>query len=362
MFEGIYKGKRVLVTGHAGFKGSWLCYWLKRLGAEVIGYGHPPNTEPNHFALLGNKYPDAIQYGWDDHMWSSKAMDLLNVKFLAETMKYFQPDLVIHLAAKAIVARTFDEPQETFENNVMGAVNILEACRQTPSVKGIVMITTDKIYENREWNYAYREVDELGGVDPYSASKVCIEQVIRCYRESFGMNIATARAGNVIGGGDWSYKRLIPDIVRAVSKGEKVIIHTPNATRPFQHVLEALSGYLLLGQKILQGSPRRGYGDKNDVNRTWNFGPEGEMSVLEVLQVAQGVWPAVDWEVDDTPTHPGMVYLLKIDSTKAKKELGWKPKWDMDHAVRMAILWYRAYYQTGYILTEEDIRDYEGDE
>lgn len=337
MFNETYKNKKVLVTGFCGFKGSWLMLWLKRLGAEVMGYGHPPNTKPNHHFLLGSS--------------PGRLGDLLDNDFLRIVMENFQPDLVIHLAAKAIVARTFDEPRETFENNVMGAVNILEACRQTPSVKGVVMITTDKIYENREWNYAYREIDDLGGVDPYSASKVCVEQVIRCYREAFGMKIATARAGNVIGGGDWSYKRLIPDIVRAAAKGETTIIHTPNATRPFQHVLEALNGYLLLGQKILQGE---------DVNRAWNFGPEGEMSVLEVLQVAKSVWPAVKWEVDNTPTHPHMVYLLKIDSTESKKLLGWRPKLSMETAVRMAIEWYMEYYLNGKIMSEKNIDFYEG--
>lgn len=336
MFNETYKNKKVLVTGFCGFKGSWLMLWLKRLGAEVMGYGHPPNTKPNHHFLLGSS--------------PGRLGDLLDNDFLRIVMENFQPDLVIHLAAKAIVARTFDEPRETFENNVMGAVNILEACRQTPSVKGVVMITTDKIYENREWNYAYREIDDLGGVDPYSASKVCVEQVIRCYREAFGMKIATARAGNVIGGGDWSYKRLIPDIVRAAAKGETTIIHTPNATRPFQHVLEALNGYLLLGQKILQGE---------NVNRAWNFGPEGEMSVLEVLQIAKSVWPAVKWEVDNTPTHPHMVYLLKIDSTESKKLLGWKPVWDMKEAVERSIYWYYLYYREGHIHSELDIEAYE---
>ena len=336
MFDGIYEGKRVLVTGHAGFKGSWVCLWLKRLGAKVIGYGHPPNTEPNHHRLLGNK--------------GEGGMDLTKIGILQDAIRADKPDLVIHLAAKAIVAKTFDEPQQTFENNIMSAVNILEVCRQCPSVKGIVMITTDKIYENREWNYAYREVDELGGVDPYSASKVCVEQVIRCYRESFGMNIATARAGNVIGGGDWSYKRLIPDIVRAASKVEKVIVHTPNATRPFQHVLEALSGYLLLGQKILQGE---------DVSRAWNFGPDGEMNVLEVLQIAQSVWPKVQWEVDETPTHPFMQYLLKIDSTESRKLLGWESVWNMKEAVTRATLWYRDFYEDGIITSGFDIDDYE---
>jgi CDP-glucose 4,6-dehydratase len=336
LFNNIYKGKKVLITGHCGFKGSWASLWLRNLGAEVIGYGHPPNTEPNHYTLLGNV--------------GFCRQELLDFRDISDVMRMQKPDLVIHLAAKAIVARTFDEPRETFENNVMGAVNILEVCRQCKSVKGIVMITTDKIYENREWNYAYREVDKLGGVDPYSASKVCVEQVIRCYREAFGMNIATARAGNVIGGGDWSYKRLIPDIVKAASKGEKTIIHTPNATRPFQHVLEALSGYLLLGQHILEGK---------NVNRAWNFGPEGEMSVLEVLQVAHDIWPAVQWEVDETPTHPFMQYLLKIDSTESKKLLGWNPVWDMKRAVENSIIWYMVYYENGEIGTDACVEAYE---
>ena len=343
MFGDIYKGKKVLVTGHAGFKGSWLVLWLKRLGAEVIGYGHPPNTDPSHYTLLGNH--EIIDPSHD--------VDLLNWKLIRCCVEFHKPDLVIHLAAKAIVACTFTEPRETFENNVMGAVNILEACRQVKSVKGIVMITTDKIYENKEWEWGYRENDELGGVDPYSSSKVCVEQVIRCYRESFGMNIATARAGNVIGGGDWSYKRLIPDIVRATSKGEKVIVHTPNATRPWQHVLEALNGYLTLGQYILEGK---------NVNDSFNFGPDSDaMSVLEVLKVAQSIWPSVQWEVDDTPTHKFMVYLLKIDSTKSKERLGWKPVWDMKHAVERSIGWYRKYYETGFVASTNDIRDYEND-
>ncbi len=356
MFGDVYRNKKVLVTGHCGFKGSWLCFWLKRLGAEVVGYGHPPNTEPNHHYLLGNPLiNDQNHYFGQPYPYD---VDLLNWKLIRNCLQSKQPDLVIHLAAKAIVARTFDEPKETFENNVMGAVNILEACRQAPSVKVIVIITTDKVYENREWNYAYREVDELGGVDPYSASKVCVEQVIRCYRESFGMNIATARAGNVIGGGDWSYKRLIPDIVRAASKGEKVVVHTPEATRPFQHVLEALNGYLLLGQYILSGEC---IGDTRmgSVNCAWNFGPEGEMSVLEVLETAQGVWPKVQWKIDSTATHPFMVYKLKIDSTESRKLLGWKPVWDTEVAVERTINWYRNYYEEGRIRSNDDIDDYE---
>ena len=349
MFNNIYKGKKVLVTGHCGFKGSWLALWLKRLGAEVIGYGHPPNTEPNHFALLGNNFPDIIQY--KDFPWGKAAVDLLNQKFLSETMSWFQPELIIHLAARAIIPTACKEPRETFNNNVMGAVNLFEACRLTPSVKGIVAITSDKVYEKKEWNYAYREIDELGGVEPYSTSKVCVEQVIRCYRETYGLHIATARAGNVIGGGDWNEHRLIPDVVRATAKGEKGVIHTPYATRPWQHVLEPLRGYLLLGQKILEGK---------DVNGEWNYGPDGEMTVLEVLNVAKQVWSDIDWYIDKTPTHPHMAYLLKIDSIKAKKELGWKPVWDMEEAIIKTIQWYKSYYQTGIIESDENIDEYEG--
>jgi CDP-glucose 4,6-dehydratase len=333
----IYKDKVVMVTGAYGFKGSWLCEWLRKLGAAVVEYGHPPSTEPNHHNLLGYVVGDETR------------QDLLDYYLLLETMVETEPDLVIHLAARAIVARTFTEPRETFENNVMGAVNILEACRLTPSVEGVVFITTDKVYEDKNWGWGYRENDELGGYDPYSASKVCCEHVIQCYRKSFGLNIATARAGNVIGGGDWSFKRLIPDIVRATAKGEKVVVHTPNATRPWQHVLDALYGYLLLGEKILKGE---------DVNRAWNFGPTEEMSVLDILTIAKEVWPEVCWEVNEADTHPFMVYLLKLDSSESYKRLGWKPRWGMKYSVARAVRWYKEYYETGKILTNNDIEDY----
>jgi CDP-glucose 4,6-dehydratase len=336
-FEEIYKGKKVLLTGDTGFKGSWMRLWLEKLGAEVCGYSLPPATQPNHYELLyGKAFP--------------RGCDILDIGMLGKVMREFRPDIVFHLAANAVVAKTFEDPRGTFNVNVMGSVNVLEAVRQNPGVKGVVMIVTDKVYESREWNYAYRECDELGGLDPYSASKVCVEHVIKCYRNSFGMNIASARAGNVIGGGDWTYARLIPDIVRAASKGEKVQVHTPEATRPFQHVLDALSGYLLLGQAILDG---------RDVGRAWNFGPTDSLSVLEVLELAKLIWPQVDWEVDNEPTHPHMVYLLKIDSTESKKLLGWKPIWDMQHAVMMSVLWYKVYYETGDVITSYDIRDYE---
>jgi CDP-glucose 4,6-dehydratase len=337
MFDSIYKGKKVLVTGHTGVKGSWLSFWLHRMGAEVYGISHPPHTTPSHYELLNLR----SRLKWDFH---ADISSFVNINRLS-------PDIVFHLAARAIVARTFLEPEYAIQSTVMGATHLLELCRTCPSVKGIVMVTSDKIYSDKNWNWGYRENDEKGGTDPYSTSKICVEYISECYRKSFGMNIAVARAGNILCGGDWTEKRLLPDIARAAAGREKVIIHTPGATRPFQFVLEALSGYLSLGQAILEG---------RDVNGAWNFGPEGDpLTVLDVLRIAQGVWPAVQWEVDDTPTHPGMVYLLKIDSTKARKELGWRPRWTMQEAVERAVKWYFEYYQRGNILTEQDIMDYE---
>ena len=339
MFNDIYRGKRVLVTGHAGFCGSWLCLWLERLGAKVIKYGHAPNTTPNHYTLLGNPVEPIGRL----------FADLLDKERLAYTIQQHKPNLVIHLAAKAILTRAFHEPQETFENNIMGAVNILEISRQCPDTMGVVVITTDKIYADQKWTWGYRENDEMGGEDPYSASKVCVEHVIQCYRKSFGMNIAVARAGNVIGGGDWSHGRLIPNAINATIRGERVIAYTPNATRPWQHVLEALSGYLMLGQKIME---------EVDVNKAWNFGPDEEMTVLELLQIAHDVWPEIRWEIDETEVHPFMVYLLRIDSTNSKK-MGWSLVWSIRETVERAIRWYKVYYQDGLINSDNDIHEYE---
>jgi CDP-glucose 4,6-dehydratase len=352
MFNNIYKGKRVLVTGCCGFKGGWLSCWLNKLGADVYGFGHNPRTKPNHFDL----------YCHDKIRRSVKIGDLLDYDYLKEFISVIQPDIIFHLAAKAIVARTFHEPRETFENNIMGTVNLLEACRQTnPNIK-LVLITTDKVYNNEEWNWGYREVDKLGGLDPYSASKVCIEHVIECYRTQFLPYIATARAGNVIGGGDWSEKRLIPDIVKATADGREVEIHTPYATRPWQHVLEPLCGYLMLGQKLL-GEKCVDDEDRNFSTKSfakpWNFGPEGEMTVLDILKIAQEVWPKIKYVVKEEETHPSMVQLLKIDSTEARKRLGWGPRWHMKYAVTKTIQWYKEYYENGKIMTNDDIEEYE---
>lgn len=341
MFGGIYKGKRVLVTGHQGFCGSWLTLWLERLGAKVTGFGRPARTDPSHYNLLHDikeGYLGAIQ-------------DLRNPYQVRQVVRCNQPELIIHLAAKAIVAKTFEEPRETFDNNIMGAVNLLDAARQHTCVKGVVFVTTDKVYQDFNWEWGYREADKLGGDDPYSVSKVCLEHIVHCYRENYDMNIAIARAGNVIGGGDWSYKRLIPDIVRATVKGEPVILHTPYATRPWQHTLSALFGYLLLGEKILK--------NESGVNRAFNFGPEEVFTVKQVLEVAYSVWPSVMWEYDDIPTHPHMTYLLRLDCTSAEETLSWHPVWSIQKAITETLRWYREYYEHGTVISLEQIQDFE---
>lgn len=335
----IYKGKKVLITGVTGFKGVWLALWLKKLGAEVAGISLPPNT-PNHFALLD--MPSKID---------SRFIDLKEYDHCLTVIKGFQPEIIFHLAASAIVAKTFDEPRETFINNIGSSTNILEMGRKCKSIKAIVMITTDKVYQNNEWNWGYRENDELEGDDPYSASKVCIEHVINCYRKHFFPNIATARAGNVIGGGDWADFRLIPDIIRATLENRPVIIKTPDATRPWQHVLEPLYGYLKLGELLLL--------EPCYYNKAWNFGPTtGEMTVLEILKTAQKVWPYIKYEVIPQETHPSMVRLLKIDSTEAKKYLGWKTMWNMERTVTETIGWYKEFYEHKNIISEQQLSNY----
>jgi len=341
MFE-IYRGKTVLITGHTGVKASWLALWLKMLGAKVIGIGNPPKPGPTHYAFLKNQPLEVF----DEDFTLNLIKDQNRLSLVMDDV-----DVVFHLAAKAIVAQTFDEPAATFENNIMSVVNLLDACREQPTVTGIVCVTSDKVYESKEWNYAYRETDALGADDPYSTSKVCIEHIVECYRSAYGMNIASARAGNILCGGDWGAKRLFPDIVTAAAAGKPVEIHTPDATRPFQHVLDALQGYLLLGEKMLQGK---------DVNRAWNFGPvKGELSVLRVLEVAHSVWPAVQWVVDNEPTHKFMVYLLKLDSSESIKQLGWKPVWSMEEAVVASVQWYKNYYEDGTASSQASILMYD---
>lgn len=248
LFDQIYKGKTCFITGHTGFKGSWLAYWLTKMGAKVIGYSLNPPTNPNHFELLKNKYISIIG-------------DIRDRKFLHDTILKHKPDIVFHLAAQTIVRHSYKDPVETFETNVLGTLSVFEACRKTSSVRAIINVTSDKCYENKEWSWGYRENDQMGGWDPYSASKGCSEILTSSYRNSFlnledygekhNIILASVRAGNVIGGGDWGEDRLIPDIVLSTSKGEKVEIRNPKSTRPWQHVLEPLSGYLTLGWKLI---------------------------------------------------------------------------------------------------------------
>ena len=343
LFADIYHGKRVLITGHTGFKGSWLALWLNELGADVTGIALPPETQPNHWDLLG--------LAANEHCLDIRDAESVKRVFLA-TM----PDIVFHLAAQPLVRRSYREPLETWSTNVMGTANVLEACRQTSSVRAIVAITTDKCYENREWPWGYRENERLGGHDPYSASKAGSELVASSYRSGFfnaenAPLLATARAGNVIGGGDWSEDRLIPDLVRAVAQGRSLEIRSPLATRPWQHVLESLSGYLLLGQRLLQG-------DKTYAE-AWNFGPEpeGNRTVSDVLGKLNAHWPSLRWHVTDKP-HPHEATLLYLDSAKARGKLHWQPVWNFDAALIKSADWYRAWLEAGNVVSRQQLADY----
>lgn len=333
-FGGQYCDRRVLLTGHTGFKGSWLALWLTRMGAKVTGLALPPATTPNHWDLLGLDMPE-------------RCLDIRDAKAVQEVVEAVEPEVVFHLAAQPLVRRSYRDPLETWSTNVMGTANLLEACRHTESVRAIVVVTSDKCYENMEWDRGYREDDRLGGHDPYSASKAAAELVAASFRNAFfhGANsplLATARAGNVIGGGDWSEDRLIPDLVRAIENGSPLEIRSPNATRPWQHVLESLSGYLALGQRLLEG--------KNEFADGWNFGPDraGNRSVADVLGALETRWPQLRWHTVNA-VQPHEAGLLYLDSSKAREWLGWRPVWQLDDALDATVDWYRAYLASGKI-------------
>jgi CDP-glucose 4,6-dehydratase len=343
IFADVYRDRRVLVTGHTGFKGSWLSLWLQGLGAKVTGLALAPGTEPAHWNLL--------RLNCDD-----RRVDVREADRVAEVVSSAEPEIVFHLAAQPLVRRSYRDPLETWSTNVMGTANVLEACRRQPSVRAIVVITTDKCYENREWEWSYREIDRLGGHDPYSASKASMELVASSYREAFFHGpsaplLATTRAGNVIGGGDWSEDRLIPDLVRSVTRRERLEIRSPNATRPWQHVLEPLSGYLFLGQKLLDG--------QRDFAQAWNFGPDTEsnQSVGEVLSRMRGAWPALDWYVTPNP-QPHEAHLLHLDSAKALLRLKWRPVWDLDQCLAATAEWYRAHLEKSETITQRQLQTY----
>jgi CDP-glucose 4,6-dehydratase len=281
---------------------------------------------------------------------------------LINVVKTHKPEIVFHLAAQSLVRYSYKNPVETFETNVMGTINVFEACRQTESVRAIVNITSDKCYENREWVWGYRENDPMGGHDPYSASKGCAEIVTNSYRNSFfNLNeygrshdilLASARAGNVIGGGDWSEDRLIPDIMKAVSKNERVIIRNPNAVRPWQHVLEPLSGYLMLGQKLLEG--------KKEFAEGWNFGPDDEsnINVINVVENIKQSWNKIEYEIREDANNPHEAGLLKLDCSKARSRLEWKPVWDIEKTIEMTTKWYKEFYENGKLLSWKDLNEY----
>lgn len=329
-----WRGKRVLITGHTGFKGSWLCLWLQKRGALVAGYALPPVANASLFQLAGVS----------DVLDSSVYADIRDLERLVEATKHFQPEIVFHLAAQPLVRLSYAQPVDTFQINVMGAVNVLETVRCQVSCRVAVVITSDKCYANSEWVWGYRETDPVGGYDPYSSSKACVELVTSAYRQSYfeGSSarttaLASARAGNVIGGGDFAKDRLIPDVMAAVMEGRTVRIRSPNAIRPWQHVLEPLSGYLLLAERL--------WDDPSHFSDGWNFGPslEDARSVEWILvALAERLGPRLRWEIDAGPA-PHEAHLLTLDSTKARTLLGWHPHWDLYTALGAVTEWWQAY-------------------
>jgi CDP-glucose 4,6-dehydratase len=349
-FGGCYAGRRVLVTGHTGFKGSWLALWLRALGAHVCGLALPAPDGPNHAALLDVPLDEAM-------------VDLRDAAAVKAAVRRMAPEVVFHLAAQALVRRSYHEPQPTFDTNVLGLVNLFEAVRATPSVRVLVNATSDKCYENRQLARGYHEGDPLGGHDPYSASKACAEIVSASYRASFlahddgrghPVPLATARAGNVIGGGDWSEDRLVPDLVRAALEARSAPVRNPAATRPWQHVLEPLSGYLMLGERLLA--------DPAACATAWNFGPshDGHLSVGQVVDLFARHWPAVRHDVDRRP-HPHEAALLHLDCAKARRELGWEPVWTVRKTIERTAGWYRAWHEQGRVDSVADLQRYVDD-
>lgn len=329
-----YKGKRVFVTGHTGFKGSWLWLWLHQLGAEIKGYSLAPNSNKSLFGQMkGEEFGESV------------LADILDKQRLEKEILSFEPDYIFHLAAQPLVRLSYDIPVETFEVNAIGTANVLNAVRSLQKRCAVVCITTDKVYENREWHYPYREDDRLGGYDPYSASKACAELIISSYRASYfnpavysshQKSIASARAGNVIGGGDWAKDRIIPDIVNALQNGKPIPIRNPKSVRPWQHVLEPLAGYLQLGLKM-QEDPVK-YAD------AWNFGPynEDNKTVEELVRIAIDTWGSGEMEKTQNAAAPHEAGLLKLDINKTTNELGWKPRMSAAEAIATTIEWYRA--------------------
>jgi CDP-glucose 4,6-dehydratase len=334
--QAFWRGKRVLLTGHTGFKGSWLSLWLQSMGAQVVGYALAPPTSPSLFDIA------EVEKGM-----TSIIGDIRDLEHLRKVFAEHQPEIVIHMAAQPLVRYSYVEPVETYSTNVMGTVNLLEAVRCAGGVKVVVNVTSDKCYENREWVWGYRENEAMGGYDPYSSSKGCAELVTAAYRNSYfhpekysthGVGIASGRAGNVIGGGDWADDRLIPDIMRAIALGMPVDIRNPHAIRPWQHVLEPLSGYMLLAQKLYEGGASYAEG--------WNFGPNDEdaKSVQWIVERLTKIWGEDASWVLDGAEHLHEAHYLKLDCSKAKVQLGWYPRWHLEDALAAIVEWHLAYH------------------
>jgi len=328
MGNGFYRNKRVFITGHSGFKGSWLCRWLLAEGAEITGYSLPDDGEKSLFRLLNmQKTINHVE------------ADIRNMDKLAAEMKKAKPEIVFHLAAQPLVRRSYSEPALTWETNVLGTVNLLEAVRNCSTVEACVIVTSDKCYENREWHWGYRESDTLGGHDPYSASKGAAEIAVSCWRRAFpGLpGTASARAGNVIGGGDWNQDRLVPDFIRSIKSGKNLQLRNPQAIRPWQHVLEPLRGYMLLASK-LSGK------DGDSFSGAWNFGPSDSsaVSVKSLAEKMVRIWGSGHVEtVPDLQKQPHEASFLKLDCSKAAAELNWQGLWDIDETIERTIRWYK---------------------
>jgi CDP-glucose 4,6-dehydratase len=334
--QDFWKDKTVLITGHTGFKGGWLCLWLQELGANVVGLALSPPTVPNLFEAA--RVCDGVR---------SIIADVRDASSVASAVARHQPEIVFHLAAQALVRYSYASPLETYATNVMGTAHVLDAVRKAGCAKVVVNVTSDKCYENREWVWGYRENEPVGGYDPYSSSKGCAEIVTAAFRNSFfnpadysrhGVAVATARAGNVIGGGDWAEDRLLPDFVRAISRGQPMIVRNPAAIRPWQHVLEPLSGYLLLAERLWADGPV--------FSEPWNFGPDegNAQSVETVVSSLVKLWgDGAQWRADKTGGHPHEATYLKLDCSKAKAKLGWRPRWNLDSSLAATVDWFKAY-------------------
>lgn len=348
MSEGFWSGKRVLITGHSGFKGSWLSIWLSRLGADVTGYALEPPSRPSLFEEA--RVPNIM---------NSVIGDVRNLEEFRKQLNSSRPEIVFHLAAQSLVRRSYDAPVLTFMTNVMGTAHVLEAARETPGVRVILVVTSDKVYENRSWLWGYREDDVLGGHDPYSSSKACAELVVSAYRRSFyhqqgAARVATARAGNVIGGGDWAEDRLVPDLARSLKRRDLVHLRNPFFIRPWQHVLDPLHGYLLLAEALYEGH--------SDLPSEWNFGPDAEShtSVLTLARQFMKHW-GIDEVEHDEGEHPAEASTLRLDSSRARNYLGWRPHLKLERTIECVAEWYRSFHSgmPAYDLVSSDIQRFE---